>query len=131
RMRRIPLDSIDFPVGTRAGQALIWNGTTWIADDLPKVTFVGGKGIVVRGDTIENTGDIDPNDDVLFTTQAGGDITGTFLQLKIAQKGAQQGDALMWNGTEWAPTKIPKVVFDTASATRTGLLTSTDWTTFN
>ncbi len=28
RMRRIPLDSIDFPVGSRAGQALIWNGTT-------------------------------------------------------------------------------------------------------
>ncbi|MBU3742592.1 MAG: hypothetical protein FGM24_09965, partial [Candidatus Kapabacteria bacterium] len=112
RIGRIPLDSVDFPVGTRAGQALIWNGTRWIADDLPTTTFIAGRGIDIRGDTIGNTGDVDPLDDVLFSTQAGGDITGTFLQLRIAQKGATPGEALMWNGTEWMPSRIPAVVLD-------------------
>ncbi len=73
--------------------------------------------------TIENTGDLNGNDDVLTNTQHDGDVSGIYnnLQLKAnvvtanelangavtAQKlsdmGANTGQVLKWNGTAWAP----------------------------
>lgn len=73
--------------------------------------------------TINNTGDLNPNDDVNLTTIHDGDVSGVFnnLQLKanvvtsnelnngavtapkLANMGAANGQILKWNGTAWAP----------------------------
>lgn len=115
--------------GATNGQVLKWNGSNWTAqNDLQGIAaLLGGVGIDVTnigGNTynIENTGDINPNDDLTSSSQAGGDISGPFSNLqikslvvtnaeianatitgaKIAQNGATSGQVLKWNGTTWA-----------------------------
>ncbi len=56
----------------------------------------------------ESSGDNDASDDVLVTTSAGGQITGTFSNLQIAQQGAYVGQVLKWDGTKWAPGEDEK-----------------------
>jgi Chaperone of endosialidase len=73
--------------------------------------------------TIVNTGDTNAADDITTTSQANGDVNGTFsnLQLKsnvvgtaelsdgavtaakLASMSASNGQVLKWNGTSWAP----------------------------
>ncbi len=73
--------------------------------------------------TIVNTGDTNAADDITTTSQANGDVSGTFsnLQLKsnvvgtaelvdggvtaakLANMSATNGQVLKWNGTAWAP----------------------------
>lgn len=74
--------------------------------------------------TITNAGDTNANDDIVTTTQADGDVSGTYsnLQLKanvvgatelsngavtaakLASMNAASGQILKWNGTAWAPS---------------------------
>ncbi len=90
------------------------------------LTSGNGINVVTNGFnnfTINNTGDLNPNDDVTLTTVHDGDVSGVFnnLQLKanvvtsnelnngavtaakLANMGAANGQILKWNGTEWAP----------------------------
>lgn len=51
---------------------------------VPGTNYTAGKGIsITAGNVIENTGDIDANDDVIKSAQAGGDVTGTFADLQL------------------------------------------------
>ena len=127
-------------MGASNGQVLKWNGTTWTPqnDAIGNLSVLAGPGIDVVGGgngayTVFNTGDIDPFDDVTTTSQAGGDISGTFpnLQLKafvvtnvelannavgttniingsitgnkLNNMSAGLDQVLKWNGTSWAP----------------------------
>ncbi len=85
--------------------------------------LVGGPGILISGETVTNTGDINPNDDITISTIAGGDISGTFSNLQIQnnvigsqeiadgsisagdlnQMGAAAGQVLKWSGMDWIP----------------------------
>jgi hypothetical protein len=85
--------------------------------------YTQGNGIQINGQVISNTGDLNGNDDVLMTTNFGGDVTGTYdnIQLKpntvggteitdqsvlgsdLHPMGANTGEVLKWNGSVWAP----------------------------
>lgn len=72
--------------GATAGQVLKWNGAAWIPQDDQLGSgpnYTGGTGINVNGTTITNTGDADGTDDITISSQAGGDVTGTFSNLQI------------------------------------------------
>lgn len=47
-------------------------------------SYTAGTGIAITGSIISNTGDTNPADDVLITSTAGGDISGTFSSLTVA-----------------------------------------------
>ncbi len=126
--------------GATNGQVLKWNGSTWTPqnDASGTVNILPGPGIDVVGGgggvfTIFNTGDVDPFDDITTTSQAGGDISGTFSDLqikaftitnvelannavgttnvingsitgnKLNNMSAGIGQVLKWTGTTWAP----------------------------
>ena len=85
--------------------------------------YNAGAGIQITGQTITNTGDLNPSDDLLQSTMFDGDVTGTYdgLQIKqgsvgtleiadqsitgikIMSMGADPGEVLKWNGSTWAP----------------------------
>jgi hypothetical protein len=110
-------------MGASAGQILKWNGTAWVPSlDSGKV-YTAGAGIKISNDSIINLGDQDSTDDVLETTQFGGDVSGVYSNLtinngavttakiadgavtsaKLNQMGATDGQVLKWNGTSWTP----------------------------
>ena len=80
------------------GQVLKWNGNTWApaADNTGNFDVLGGIGIDVTlsGSTfvVNNSGDINPNDDLTNTTLFSGDVAGPFndLQLNPGVVGNQQ-----------------------------------------
>ena len=126
-------------MGAANGQVLKWNGTAWApaADNSATLSITGGNGITVINSgnnvLIENDGDLNGLDDITETTNAGGDLTGTFddLQLRPAVVGSNElapnsvttsniingaitaaklnsmsagsGQVLKFNGTTWAP----------------------------
>jgi hypothetical protein len=120
-------------MGATAGQILKWNGTTWIAADDTTGIYFAGAGIAISNDTIINIGDQDSTDDVLETTQFGGDVSGVYSNLtinngavttakiadgavtaaKMNQMGATDGQVLKWNGTAWAPGNDGLLYFET------------------
>ncbi|MFM6956329.1 MAG: hypothetical protein ACKOX1_07240, partial [Ignavibacteria bacterium] len=111
-------------MGATTGQILKWNGTTWIAADDTTGRYYAGAGIRISNDSIINTGDQDSTDDVLETTQFGGDVSGIYSNLtinngavttakiadgavtavKLNQMGATAGQILKWSGTAWVPS---------------------------
>lgn len=113
--------------GATNGQALKWNGTTWV----PSADLIGM--------TVVTT---DP-------TLAGDGTTAT--PLKIAQQGATANQVLKWNGTSWIPandisglamvsvtapltgdgTTANPLTIAQANATTSGFLSSADWSIFN
>ncbi|MCB9307518.1 MAG: tail fiber domain-containing protein [Lewinellaceae bacterium] len=82
------------------------------------VGITGGPGIDVQQNgfnfVVNNTGDTDPSNDITTSSQAGGQISGTFdnLQIqdgaitapKLASMGASAGQVLKWNGSAWVPS---------------------------
>ena len=105
------------------GQVLKWNGTTWLPQNdnagIASVGLTAGPGISVTGISpsfvVANTGDLNPADDLLQTSQAGGDVQGVFSNLtvkngaitaaKLDQMGASGGQVLKWNAAlgQWQP----------------------------
>jgi hypothetical protein len=120
-------------MGASAGQILKWNGTAWVPSlDSGKV-YTAGAGIRISNDSIINTGDQDSTDDVLETTQFGGDVSGVYSNLtinngavttakiadgavtsaKLNQMGATDGQVLKWNGSAWTPGNDGLLYFET------------------
>ena len=106
-------NSVSSSAPTSDGQVLVWNATLgqWepganddgdaddtnelqtlsqtgvdltLSDGGGTVTLVqAGTGISLTGNTVINTGDTDGTDDVLLTTAAGGDVSGSFSALTV------------------------------------------------
>jgi hypothetical protein len=120
-------------MGATTGQILKWNGTSWGAANDTTGKYFAGAGIRISNDSIINTGDQDSTDDVLETTQFGGDVSGVYSNLtinngavttakiangavtaaKLDQMGATDGQVLKWNGTTWAPGNDGLLYFET------------------
>ncbi|MCY7329799.1 MAG: phage tail protein [Saprospiraceae bacterium] len=82
------------------GTGLITNLGTSQLMSVPYALFAAKAG--------ESNGDNDPSDDVTVTTPAGGQISGTFDNLQLAQQGAYVGQVMKWDGTKWAPGEDEK-----------------------
>ncbi len=121
------------PVPPANGQVLKYNGSQWIpAADLQgnsgstvTLTYSSGVGINVNNitQTISNTGDTNPSDDLVLSSPFGGDVNGPYNNLqiipnavgtteiansavtltKIAPSGASNGQVLKFNGGQWMP----------------------------
>lgn len=72
--------------GATTGQALMWNGTNWVPDDVTGGDDWGAQVVEV-------------------TARISGDGT-VGSELDIAQQGATVGQALIWNGSSWAPDDV-------------------------
>ncbi|MEM8901353.1 MAG: tail fiber domain-containing protein, partial [Bacteroidota bacterium] len=96
------------------GQVLKYNETAsaWEPAD-ETAAYTAGSGISILSNVISNTGDADPGDDITETTEAGGDISGTFDALSVTKLRGQdisinapaEGQVLKWDNTEseWVP----------------------------
>ncbi|MBL7997418.1 MAG: hypothetical protein JNL32_02155, partial [Candidatus Kapabacteria bacterium] len=102
--------------GATSGQVLKWNGTAWLPANDDGQVYTAGAGISISGATITNTGDTDASNDITTTTQAGGDVSGTFNALKVdriqnrnvSSDAPVNGQVLQFNSTtnQWEPTTI-------------------------
>lgn len=104
--------------GAGIGQILKWNGVNWVpVDDNGQGggggDYLPGAGISIVNNVITNTGDIDPDDDITETSQAGGDLTGTFYNLQV-RPGVINGTHIQQNSinethiqTGTFPTSLP------------------------
>lgn len=79
------------------------------------ITYKAGTGIAISADnTISNTGDTNPADDITNTSIAQGDVEGTFYKLvvkalaghPIANILPAQGQILTWNNNRWEPGNL-------------------------
>jgi hypothetical protein len=84
--------------GATTGQALVWNGTTWAPGSVTGSDNWGTQVVATNA------------------TLTGNGVTGNVLS--IAQQGAVSGQALVWNGTTWAPQNV--LVSSTKSITNNG-----------
>ncbi|MBL0007115.1 MAG: hypothetical protein IPP25_07990 [Saprospiraceae bacterium] len=86
---------------------------------LPAVTPVAGPGISISGNVISNTGDLNPNDDLTNTSNAGGDVTGTFNNLNVTRLQSNpisnitplNDEVLKWNGASWIPQPDENTIY--------------------
>ena len=116
-------------MGAFNGQVLKFSNGSWApGTDLTGSggTYTAGTGISIIGNTITNTGDTNPNNDITTSSNAGGDLSGVFSNLQIkssrvgsseiangsiqgvdlSQMGAFNGDVLGWDGSSWGPTTV-------------------------
>lgn len=79
------------------------------------ITYKAGVGISIAPDnTITNTGDTNPNDDLTLTSTAKGDVTGLFSNLRVERllgrplstASPAEGQVLSWISNEWRPTTL-------------------------
>ncbi len=118
-----PLKMADLPdadiTSPTNGQVLKWNGTHWApAADLQgnsgstvTLTYSGGTGINVNNvtQTITNTGDTNPSDDLVQSTGFAGDVSGVYnnLQINPGAVGSAEIAPGSINSTHFANTAIP------------------------
>ncbi|MEM6344588.1 MAG: hypothetical protein AAF927_11935 [Bacteroidota bacterium] len=104
-----------FPLSSQApglNQVLKFNGTTWVPSNEAATTYNAGIGISISGTTINNTGDVDPSDDITITTVASGDLAGVYPNpvvvgingFPFANTAPSSGQVYKWNGSQWTPT---------------------------
>ncbi|MEM6343892.1 MAG: tail fiber domain-containing protein [Bacteroidota bacterium] len=100
------LDSLEL------GMILRWNGQSWIADNEQNTFYSAGNGIQINASNqIINTGDLDPNDDLVLGSTAGGDLNGTFPNPQVVKvrgqhfssQSPQLGQVWKWDGSSWSP----------------------------
>ncbi|MEM8886801.1 MAG: tail fiber domain-containing protein [Bacteroidota bacterium] len=96
-----------------AGQILKWDQaqSQWILGFDEGEVYTAGSGInILSGNIIENDGDTNPNDDVLKSDVAGGDLAGNFNNLTVvslrgsevsSQPPTTPGQVLKWTGLAW------------------------------
>ena len=65
-------------VNPATGQVLKWTGTEWTPAGDSGTTYTAGAGILITGNLISNTGDLNPNDDMVIGLSASGDLGGTY-----------------------------------------------------
>ncbi len=78
---------------------------------IPTDVYTGGAGIAISSNEIINLGDLDDSDDIVDTTQAGGDLDGTFDNINVnalqgspvAVTAPSATEVLKWNGIAWEP----------------------------
>ncbi len=91
-----------------------------------------GQGIGISNNTITNTGDTDPTDDLIKTSTAGGDVSGTFSTLSVdrikgrplASATPQNGQVLKWDAAAgtWKPDNDLNTVGSGNTATAAPIL---------
>ncbi|MGB3468373.1 MAG: hypothetical protein WBA74_24020, partial [Cyclobacteriaceae bacterium] len=116
------------------GKLYFWFVDQWVASS---ADFRVGAGLALSGNEIINTGDIDASDDVTESSEAAGDVSGTYFNLTV---GAIQGNPiaagtpatdqiLKWDGNTWILANDENTDNQDATAvpvTPAGNLTSTD-----
>ncbi|MGB3466288.1 MAG: hypothetical protein WBA74_13505 [Cyclobacteriaceae bacterium] len=93
---------------TDDGKMYFWFNGEWVTST---VSLTSGAGINVTGNVITNTGDTDGSDDIVVSSEAAGDVSGTFSTTVV--EGLQgnpvsatlpsTGQVLKWNGSAWEP----------------------------
>ncbi len=95
-----------------------FTGNRWLSLQSPTgggpggPTYVAGTGININGGQISNVGDLDPNDDVLIGSPAGGDLGVSFPNPQVTgiqgrpveNADPTEGQVLKWDGTQWSPS---------------------------
>ena len=86
--------------GATTGQALEWNGTSWMPATLPVApTYTAGTGMTLAGTTFNAQ-----------TTNAlwnANELQGNI----ISATAPASGQGLLWSGTAWTPTTIPSTTY--------------------
>lgn len=135
-------NTLDLGSGTRNWNEVYVNtirfmdGSTQSTAGGAGAAYTAGTGISIAGTVISNTGDTNGADDVLTTTNHGGDVTGVFSNLQLGSgvvgsteiadgavtstdiangtiaatdlsaMGAVSGQVMQWNGTTWVPATV-------------------------
>ena len=74
-------------------------------------TYTAGAGIDISGNVIKNIGDTNASDDLTTSSSAGGDVLGTFNDLKVVKiynfpvnpVAPTTNQVLKWDGSKWSP----------------------------
>jgi len=82
--------------GATTGQALEWNGTTWLPATIPApVTYTAGTGLTLAGTTFSAQ-----NSTALWNAN---ELQGNIISTTMPAA----GQGLVWSGTSWAPASLP------------------------
>ena len=117
--------------GATTGQVLKWNGTAWVPAADTDTTYTAGTGISITAGSIAAT---------LGTDITSAEIVdGTITAADLANSGATAGTygntgvnvAQLTVNAQGQVTAVSNRALPTATTTTTGVLSSTDWTTFN